>query len=225
VSDGHYYDEVRVLTDALVALFTWPITFTCVFLPSPISRVVRGSTRPLVYRTTAVAKASARVLARTLRTVSTKESRVVVILFAEVWLRICALMTTKEMHELGDTFYRLSLAILQVLRTRNVEDLLESVKDLTGSTVQLIGQTSKDVQKIIDDQKREKALPAEPANTVALPCEQSKATHLTNAKSGDEKYNWDLTIHIDLKSPATVLLIVLFSSVWLCGILKVLEVL
>lgn len=95
VSDGHYYDEVRVLTDALVALFTWPITFTCVvsggvgfgmdivtaatrqFLPSPISRVVRGSTRPLVYRTTAVAKASARVLARTLRTVSTKESRVV----------------------------------------------------------------------------------------------------------------------------------------------------
>ncbi|KAF4702091.1 hypothetical protein FOZ63_012561, partial [Perkinsus olseni] len=65
VSDTHYNHEVQVLTNALVALIAWPITFVCVFLPSPVSSVVRGSTRPLVYRTTAVARASARVFART----------------------------------------------------------------------------------------------------------------------------------------------------------------
>ncbi|KAF4652932.1 hypothetical protein FOL46_009441, partial [Perkinsus olseni] len=183
VSDTHYNHEVQVLTNALVALIAWPITFVCVFLPSPVSSVVRGSTRPLVYRTTAVARASARVFARTLRTVSTKESRVVVILFAELWLRICALLTTKEMHELGDTLYRLALAIIQVLRTRNIEDLLESVKDLTGTVGVLWMQlgTSTDVKKIIDEQKSEKELPAQPVDTVSAPSDQPE-TEPANAE-------------------------------------------
>ncbi|KAF4676027.1 hypothetical protein FOL47_006827 [Perkinsus chesapeaki] len=231
VSDSRYYHDVAVLTDALIALVTWPVTFVCVFLPAPISNVVRSSTRPLVYRSTAVAKASARVMARALRTASTKESRVVVILCAELWLRVCALMTTKEMRELGDTFYRLTLAIIQVLRTRNVEDLLESVKDLTGSTVELIGQTSNDVKKIIDGEKSErkqvKQLTAKPTSTEPPTDEQSvpapTSDNGVNEISSNKISESIFTFQVDLRSPLTISVIVLLATVWLYGFLKLLQ--
>mmetsp|Transcript_8599 Transcript_8599/g.7153 ORF Transcript_8599/g.7153 Transcript_8599/m.7153 type:complete len:102 (-) Transcript_8599:136-441(-) len=91
--------------------------------------------------------------------------------------------------------------------------------------------TSNDVKKIIDGEKSErkqmKQLTAKPARTEPSTDEQPVQAPASDSNvdesSTNKKPESSFTFQVDLRSPLTISVIVLFSSVWLYGFLKLLQ--